>query len=170
MITPLDDKTTQPEIPIDAKTLVQPPPIVNITARPSPPPYSNPNSDANTVVTPSEPSISEAEWQAKLKKLEKKIRKYNWTKQGDEAAIVLSMRDLAASHNDPQVQAYWNRRATEFERAPDSDKKAILMDIGRGLVILMAAPFAIAGALLMGTGMLIKAGGSLLSGVGKLGR
>jgi hypothetical protein len=80
------------------------------------------------------------------------------------------MRDLAASHNDPQVQAYWNRRATEFERAPDSDKKAILMDIGRGLAILIAAPFAIAGAILMGTGMLIKAGGSFLSAVGKLAK
>ncbi|KAJ7929071.1 hypothetical protein B0H13DRAFT_2310936 [Mycena leptocephala] len=163
MITPLDD-----EIPIDTKTLVQPP-IVNITVRPSPPPYSNPNSDANAVVIPSESSISEAEWKAKLKKLEKKIRKYNWTKQGDEA-IVLSMRDLAASHNDPQVQAYWNRRATEFERAPDSDKKAILMDIGRWLAILIAAPFAIVGAMLMGTGMLIKGAGSLLSGVGKLAK
>jgi len=110
------------------------------------------------------PSVSEAEWKEKLNKLEKKIRKYNWTKQGDEAAIVQSMRDLAASHSDPQVQAYWTHRANEFERAPDSDKKAILTDIGRGLAILIAAPFVITGALLIGTGMLLKAGGDLLTG------
>ncbi|KAJ7664700.1 hypothetical protein B0H17DRAFT_1143645 [Mycena rosella] len=106
----------------------------------------------------------EAEWQKKLKTLERKIRKYNWTKRGDEAIIVESMRDLAASHSDPQVQTYWTRRANEFEIAPDSDKKAILLDIARGIAILFAAPFAIAGAILMGAGMLLKASGDLLTG------
>ncbi|KAJ7723460.1 hypothetical protein DFH07DRAFT_708616, partial [Mycena maculata] len=109
-------------------------------------------------------NISEAEWQAKLQNLQKKIRKYNWTKRGDEAAILESMRDLAKSHNDPQVQAYWTRRAVDFEKAPEASKRSVLMDIGRGLVILIAAPFAIAGAVLMGTGMLLTAGGKLLAG------
>ncbi|KAF7330891.1 6PF2K domain-containing protein [Mycena venus] len=124
-----------------------------------PPPYIGIPSGSN-----SNSNITEAEWKDKLKKLEKKIRKYNWTKQGDEAAIVESMRDLAASHNDPKVQAYWTRRANEFEKAPDSDKKAILVDIARGLAILVAAPFAITGALFMGTGMLLKASANLLTG------
>ncbi|KAJ7705683.1 hypothetical protein B0H16DRAFT_692574 [Mycena metata] len=111
-------------------------------------------------------TISEVEWQTKLKKLEKQIRKYNWSKNGPREAnvIVASMRDLAASHIDPKVQAYWNRRADAFERAPDADRKSILLDIGRGLGILIAAPFAIAGAVLIGTGMLLKASGNLLTG------
>ncbi|KAF7354834.1 6PF2K domain-containing protein [Mycena sanguinolenta] len=125
-----------------------------------PPPYTD--FAAGTSTPPS--NMSEAEWKAKLRKLEGKIRKYNWTKRGDETAIVESMRDLAASHSDPQVQAYWTRRANEFETAPESDKKALLKDIGRGLAILVAAPFAIAGAVLVGTGMLLKAGGNILTG------
>ncbi|KAJ7101610.1 hypothetical protein C8R43DRAFT_244073 [Mycena crocata] len=118
-----------------------------------PPPYTN---------TPTH--LSEVEWQAKLKTLHRKIRKYNWTKRGDEAAIVESMRDLATGHSDPQVQAYWNHRADEFEKAPDVNKKAILADIGRGIAILIAAPLAIAGALLLATGMLLKASGDMLTG------
>ncbi|KAJ7047890.1 hypothetical protein C8F04DRAFT_1387045 [Mycena alexandri] len=111
-------------------------------------------------------SSSEVEWQTKLKSLEKKIRKYNWSKNGpSEASVIVdSMRDLGASHSDPKVQAYWNRRADAFERAPDADRKSILLDIGRGLGILIAAPFAIAGAVLIGTGMLLKASGNFLTG------
>ncbi|KAJ6543952.1 hypothetical protein B0H19DRAFT_292015 [Mycena capillaripes] len=164
MITPLDDKSPQAQI--------------DQTPQPSadtsmPPPYSVARAPTETNILGRKvdvPSLlSEVEWQLKLKKLEKKIRKYNWTKQGDEAAIVASMRDLATSHNDPQVQTYWNRRADEFEKAPDTDKTAILVDIGRGLAILIAAPFAIAGAMLIGTGMLLKASGNFLTG-GKVGK
>ncbi|KAJ7229164.1 hypothetical protein GGX14DRAFT_327973, partial [Mycena pura] len=108
-------------------------------------------------------NASEAEWQVKLKKLEKKIRKFNWgVGRGDEAAIIASMRDLATSHPDPEIQTYWSRRADQFERAPDSDKMAILKDITRGLAIMIASPFAIMGAIFMGTGMALKAGGNLI--------
>ncbi|KAJ7499473.1 hypothetical protein FB451DRAFT_1205571 [Mycena latifolia] len=136
---------------------------------PQPPPYSDYVAPTTAAPPLSEAEwkaklLSEVEWQTKLKKLQQKVRKYNWTKRGDEAAICASMRDLAASHSDPQVQAYWNRRADEFEKAPDSDKKAILGDIGRGLAILIAAPLAICGALLLGTGMLLKASGDMLMG------
>ncbi|KAF8211681.1 hypothetical protein K438DRAFT_2011178 [Mycena galopus ATCC 62051] len=112
-------------------------------------------------------TITETEWKEKLQKLEGRIRKYNWMKRGDEPAIVEAMRDLAASHNDPQVQAYWTRRADEFEKAPDSDKKAILKDIVQGLAILVSAPFIIAGAIFTGTGMVLKTVGNVLTGGSK---
>ncbi|KAJ7667489.1 hypothetical protein DFH06DRAFT_219322 [Mycena polygramma] len=159
MITPSDNKHTQSsavQLPAEQR------PMEDKTAMP--PPYSAAG-DAIQHPDPAAASLlGEVQWQLKLKKLEKTIRKYNWTKKGDEALIVASMRDLAASHTDPQVQAYWTRRADQFEKAPDADKKALLMDIGRGLAILIAAPFAIAGALLMGTGMLLKASGNFLTG------
>ncbi|KAF8211686.1 hypothetical protein K438DRAFT_1752371 [Mycena galopus ATCC 62051] len=164
MIT--DKKMPQPEtaeIPQPQVAEIPQPQIaagtLNDKAAHHPPPYTD--FPVNFTST-----ITEAEWKEKLQKLEGRIRKYNWMKRGDETAIVESMRDLAASHNNPQVQAYWTRRANEFEKAPDSDKKAILKDIGRGVAILIAAPFAIAGALLMGTGMLLKAGGNFLTGTG----
>ncbi|KAJ6463250.1 hypothetical protein C8R47DRAFT_82787 [Mycena vitilis] len=160
MITPSDDKHPQPSAQPSAVQLpVEQLPMHDKTGMP--PPYSTAGADAHRSTGS---LLSELQWQLKLKKLEKTIRKYNWTKKGDEALIVASMRDLAASHTDPQVQAYWTRRADQFEKAPDADKKALLMDIGRGLAILIAAPFAIAGAILMGTGMLLKASGSFLTG------
>ncbi|KAK7061272.1 6PF2K domain-containing protein [Favolaschia claudopus] len=138
-----------------------------------PPPYSVHDASplpAATLPRGPNPDLSGAEWKAKLKKLEKKIRKFNWKagkRAGDEAAIVEGMRDLAASHYDPHVQAYWNHRADEFEKAPESDKKAILADIGRALVSSITVQFTIAGALLVGTGMLFIAGGNMLTSVGK---
>ncbi|KAJ6612130.1 hypothetical protein B0H10DRAFT_2053634 [Mycena sp. CBHHK59/15] len=109
-------------------------------------------------------SVDEAQWQDNLQRLRKKIRKYNWTKRGDEKAILGAMRDLAGSHSDPQVQAYWNQRANEFEKAPEADKKAILTHIGKGLAILIAAPFAIAGGILLAAGMALRATGNLIAG------
>jgi len=156
MITPSHDKTIDSEAPQSPVDYQGP------TLSPSPT-YSDIRVDAQpTANLPS--SVDEVEWQINLKKLEKKIRKYNWSRKGDEAGIVASMRDLAASHSDPQVQAYWNRRADEFEKAPDSDKKALLMDIGRGVGILFAAPFAIVGAFLIGAGMILRASGNIISG------
>lgn len=107
--------------------------------------------------------MNEVQWKSKLKKLERKVRKYNWTKRGDEAEILESMRELAASHIDPAVQTYWTRRADEFERAPDADKKALLADIGRAVGLLAAAPFLLTGAILVGTGTILKASGSYLA-------
>ncbi|KAF8211678.1 hypothetical protein K438DRAFT_1807712 [Mycena galopus ATCC 62051] len=149
MITPGDDQKTRqpnPEIPQAQATESNQPPSSEA------PPYT---------------AITETEWKEKLQKLEGMIRKYNWMKRGDEPAIVEAMRDLAASHNDPQVQAYWTHRADKFEKAPDSDKKAILKDVVQGLAIFVAAPFIIVGAFFTGTGMAFKAVGNVLTGGNK---
>ncbi|KAJ7772971.1 hypothetical protein DFH07DRAFT_802077 [Mycena maculata] len=143
----IDDKILQPPSYVDSPA-AEPEPAATA---PSPPP------------PPSPPNISEAEWQAKLLKLQKKIRRYNWTKRGDEAEILESMRDLSASHTDPQVQAYWTRRANDFEKAPDANKKDILVDIGRALGLFIAAPFAIVGGFLKGSGILLKKSGDVLT-------
>lgn len=158
----------------DVITYIQPPAVtvpptdmIDDKLPQQPPSYSDvpvlETADVPPTATPAK--ISDAEWQAKLKKLQKKIRKYNWTRRGDETAIVAAMRDLAASHTDAEVRAYWTRRAAEFEAAPDADKRsAVLGDVGRGLAVLIAAPFAIAGGILLAAGMLVKAGGDLLTG------
>ncbi|KAJ7896054.1 hypothetical protein B0H14DRAFT_3425999 [Mycena olivaceomarginata] len=48
------------------------------------------------------------------------------------------------------------RRATEFEKAPDADKKAMPDRYWTRVGDFIAAPFAIVGALFVGTGMLLK--------------
>ncbi|KAF7319032.1 6PF2K domain-containing protein [Mycena chlorophos] len=111
---------------------------------------------------------SEAEWKAKLDSLENRIEKYSNTKSrnrsaGDEAAILASMRDLAVSHPDPEVKTYWTGQANAFEKASGDDKLAVLKDVGRALATLIAAPFVIAGMLLIGTGQVLKASGDWIS-------
>ncbi|KAJ7283251.1 hypothetical protein C8J57DRAFT_1291922 [Mycena rebaudengoi] len=107
---------------------------------------------------------TEEEWQRQLQRLQRRIRKYNWTKRGDEQAIADDMRGLATRHTDPRVQAYWNQRADEFEKAPEADKMALLADVARGLAILIAAPFAIAGGILVAVGSMLKASSNFLIG------
>ncbi|KAJ7087344.1 hypothetical protein B0H15DRAFT_309326 [Mycena belliarum] len=135
---------------------------------PKPPPYygrqSSPSSSPSDEHGSTRFDISEAEWKAKLKTLQRMIRKYNWMRRGDEGALCASMRDLAASHNDPEVQAYWNRRADEFQKASDADKRTVLGDIARGVVALIVAPLAITGFILFATGALIKYSGDVLTG------
>ncbi|KAF7301205.1 6PF2K domain-containing protein [Mycena indigotica] len=119
------------------------------------------------VVVPAESSSapSEAEWQAKLDVLEKRIEKYNKKRRrSDEAAILAAMHDLAAVHPDPKVKDYWTRRADEFEKAPEADKLVILKDIIRAMRLLLAAPLTIAALLLIGTGTLVKVSGEWISG------
>ncbi|KAK7061273.1 6PF2K domain-containing protein [Favolaschia claudopus] len=147
---------------LDVPPVYDAPPLPQASALPRQP--SPPNT-----IPPVDAAASEKEWKDKLKKLDKRIRKYNWTRrQSDEAVIIESMRDLAASHSDPAVQGYWTRRADEFEKAPEANKRGILMDIARGLALLIAAPIAIAGAILVGTGIVIKAGGNFLTGATRI--
>ncbi|KAJ7477274.1 hypothetical protein B0H11DRAFT_2030502 [Mycena galericulata] len=147
----IDDKVPQP-------------PIDNEAPHYLPPSYAAvPVVGSAPTVIPSTP-VSEAEWRAKLQKLQKKIRRNNWTNRGDEAQIVASMRDLAATHPDPEVQTYWTRRADDFERAPDTDKKAILVDIAIAMGTILAAPLVIIAALMSGTATVLRASGDLLTG------
>ncbi|KAJ7638347.1 hypothetical protein FB45DRAFT_902568 [Roridomyces roridus] len=156
---------TPPTTMIDDKVASQPPaydPALESNAAPVAPAPLLTEAEWNAKTAP---LLTDAEWNAKLAKLQRKVRKYNWTKKrGDEAAIVSGMRDLAASHYDPAVKAYWTQRAEAFEKAPDTDKMGILRDIGLGLALIIAAPLTLAGALLMGTGMLVKASGEFVAG------
>ncbi|CAK5284491.1 unnamed protein product [Mycena citricolor] len=123
-----------------------------------------------TEVDDTKTPMTDAECKAALKKLDSRIRKYNWGNRSTpvERSIVSSMRNLSTRHPDSTVREYWEKRADGFEKAPEVDKGAILKDIGLAVGMLLAAPFAITGAVLMGMGLLLKESGSLLSG-GRLG-
>ncbi|KAJ7512709.1 hypothetical protein B0H11DRAFT_1947007 [Mycena galericulata] len=130
-----------------------------------------PTPDSTTPVSTPAGPMTEAAWKAQLKKLDRKIRKYNWktahaherTKRDEEAAtIVTLMRELGASHPDPGVQAYWAQRADVFAAAPEADKKAVLKDVAKGVTLLIVAPFAVAGALVLAVGKALKLSGALM--------
>ncbi|KAJ7753317.1 hypothetical protein DFH07DRAFT_824057 [Mycena maculata] len=135
---------------------------------------SPPASPSDGTHTPTTIPMTEALWIANLKKLDKKIRKYNWKpahphsqkdaprREEDAAKIVTLMRDLGATHPDPRVQVYWAERADAFAAAPEPDKKAVLRDVTSVILGLIAAPFAIAGALLLGLGKALRLTGTLM--------
>lgn len=153
-------------IDVDTKIDVAKEPTTDVIA---PPKYVPVDPKSNDVGISEDGAVTdgmttEEEWQRQLQRLQRRIRKYNWTKRGDEQAIIDDMRGLAARHTDPRVQAYWNQRADEFEKAPEADKIALLADVARGLAILIAAPIAIAGGLLVALGSVLKASSNFLIG------
>jgi hypothetical protein len=106
--------------------------------------------------------------------LQRTFREYNRAKtQGDddeEAARRLAreieqlMGRLADSDGDPATSVEWTRRADEWRAASDTQKDNILLDIGKGLGLIVAPPFLGAGGVLYGAGLFVKGSGNLLTG------
>ncbi|KAJ7836979.1 hypothetical protein B0H13DRAFT_184783 [Mycena leptocephala] len=125
------------------------------------------NSDSSDTET-----LTDEEWQKDLAKLQKKLKKYNRAKQrGDvgtaerlKSEIGRDMRGLAESASDPEVRAKWTKNADEFDSASESDKDNMLMNIGKGLGLIIASPFLLAGGVLYGVGLFTKGLGDLLTG------
>ncbi|KAF9075019.1 hypothetical protein BDP27DRAFT_1359215 [Rhodocollybia butyracea] len=76
------------------------------------------------------------------------------------------MNEVADAAPDPEVKAHYRDKATKFSKASSmNEKDRILQDIGRGLIIMISAPFAIAAAALFVSGTLIQGVGRLLKEV-----
>ncbi|KAJ7152469.1 hypothetical protein C8R46DRAFT_1121307 [Mycena filopes] len=122
-------------------------------------------------------SSEEEKWQEMLAKLQKLLKKYDRAKKrGDEEAmkrlaadIEASMRAMADTHPDPAVKAEWTTKADDFGKAPEDAKENMLLDIGKGLALIIASPFMLAGGVLYGVGLFTKGLGNLLTG-GAIGR
>jgi len=123
----------------------------------------------------------EEEWQRALRRLQQLMKLYEEARKRDdtESATALAqmitevMQRLADIHPDPRVQEEWRARAEAFSAAGDSNegdgvRDHILADIGVGLLILLATPFALAGAALFAAGGIIYGAGSVVMGVGNL--
>ncbi|KAJ7671847.1 hypothetical protein B0H17DRAFT_1084809 [Mycena rosella] len=137
-----------------------------------------PDSDKRSISSASDTgTLTEEEWQEMLSKLKKKLRRYEQAKKrGDEETIKRLVREigqlmssLADGHSDPEVRAEWTRKANNFEKAPEEAKEHMLLDIGKGLGIIVASPFLVAGGILYGVGLFAQGVGNLLTG-GIIGR
>ncbi|KAJ6531673.1 hypothetical protein DFH09DRAFT_1326430 [Mycena vulgaris] len=107
--------------------------------------------------------------------LQKKLRQYNRAKKrGHEETVKRRMREipgLGEGHSDPEVHAEWIRKAEAFETASEEDKQNMLLDIGKGLGIIIVSPFLLAGGVLYGVGLFIIGLGDLTGGtIGRLGK
>ncbi|KAJ7139122.1 hypothetical protein C8R44DRAFT_727231 [Mycena epipterygia] len=123
------------------------------------------------------PTLTEEEWQEVLSQLKRKLRKLKkYKEQGRHEAAIKRllreieglMRKLAQNHPDPKVRAEWTRKADEFNKASEREKENMLLDIGKGLGIIIVSPFLLPGGVLYGVGLFTKGLGNLLT-AGKLG-
>ncbi|KAJ7649574.1 hypothetical protein DFH06DRAFT_555452 [Mycena polygramma] len=129
----------------------------------------NSTSDSDASETP---TMTEEEWQQKLADLKKEFKKYDRAKKrGDEAkvkrlegGIWAATRALAEGAKDPKIRAEWEKKADNFKTAADGEKENVLMDIAKGLGLIVASPFILAGGVLYGVGLVTKGLGDLLTG------
>jgi len=115
---------------------------------------------------------NQVEWRRVLRRLEGLIEMYeganNALKRDLEPRIIEAMLRLAEIHPDSAVREYWGERAAAFDRADSEAKDHILADVGKGLLILLAAPFALAGAVIFAAGGIVYGAGSIVVGLGNL--
>ena len=117
---------------------------------------------------------NEERWQEALHDLQRLMGQYEQARRSGEEAlsnalaheIVEAMQRLAEMHSDPRVRELWRIRAEEFSAADANAKDHILADIGKGLLILLATPFALVGAVLFAAGGIVYGVGSVVKGLG----
>jgi len=118
------------------------------------------------------------EWKSKLADLQALLQQYQCERaRADlapaerarmDAQIADVMRGLSEQHTDPMVKTYWCQRAYAFAMGTDKEKDTILDGVGRGLLILLATPFAVAGAVIFAAGSIVYGTGTLIAGIGTL--
>lgn len=82
--------------------------------------------------------------------------------------VVAAMRVIGDSHPDPAVTRRWHERANDFAHAGEGRRCGMLQDIGKGLLILVATPVAVAGVAVASAGGIIYGTGLFLRGLGSL--
>jgi hypothetical protein len=78
------------------------------------------------------------------------------------------MENLAEMSPDAEARSYWRNQAAGFAAGNRNVREHILADIGQGLLILLATPFALAGAVLFAAGGIVYGAGSIVKGLGNL--
>ncbi|KAG7099807.1 hypothetical protein E1B28_001618 [Marasmius oreades] len=89
------------------------------------------------------------------------------TVREQEEAIIRKLKETGDRSNDIRVREYYHRTAELFMRAAPGKKKGILNDVGRGLVMLVAAPIALCAASIGAVGDILAGTGLLVKGIGK---
>lgn len=93
----------------------------------------------------------ETVWKEALANMERamvvydKAAKKEEDKETEAAAeeVVKMMRRVGAAHTDPAVKKEWNDKAEKFAKAGKAGRRSMLGDIGMGLALLIATPFAL---------------------------
>lgn len=125
---------------------------------------------------PAYPYGVEVEWNEALQRLEKQMVVYRQAKMrgtekeigGAAEDVALAMEDVATKHPDPKFKKLYRRKADKIRKSTGDNRDAVVEDIGKGLLVLLTTPFALAGAILGGVGQVLGGVGSMLREWGKV--
>ncbi|KAH9949831.1 hypothetical protein B0H21DRAFT_69545 [Amylocystis lapponica] len=117
----------------------------------------------------------EDQWKVALVHLQRQIELYKDAKstgdkeEADRAADAIPeyMHRAADIHPDHDVKAKMNKDADEFANADEKTRESMLHPLAKGLLILLATPFALVGAALFAAGGIVYGTAKVLEGVGK---
>ncbi|KAJ7223306.1 hypothetical protein GGX14DRAFT_694368 [Mycena pura] len=106
--------------------------------------------------------------------LRQNLRRYEQAQDRNEVeqlrrTIFRLMAALAEIHPDRVKRERYNARTKEFEEASDAQKENVLLDIGKGLGMIVVSPFLLTGGVLYGVGLFLRGLGNAFTG-GALGR
>jgi hypothetical protein len=118
----------------------------------------------------------ELEWTQALLQVQDWLKEYREAKaSGDrdrirraEELVVAAMLRVAQIHPDPVEKEHWKQRAKDFVKADDKGKEHILEGLGKGLLILLATPFAVAAGAVFAAGAIVYGAGKVIGGIGQV--
>ncbi|KAF8603614.1 hypothetical protein BDV93DRAFT_556312 [Ceratobasidium sp. AG-I] len=125
-----------------------------------------------------DPSVSDNEQEDNVRALLEALQ--NLMKQRDEARshndtaavhsieikIAATMRSLGDAYPDEESKREWREKADAYEQGNDVEKEHILMPLAKGLGILIATPFAVAGGAIFAAGAIVYGAGKTVEGLG----
>ncbi|GAB1524266.1 hypothetical protein RhiXN_06100 [Rhizoctonia solani] len=82
--------------------------------------------------------------------------------------IVSAMHNVGNAYPDQESKDAWHAKASQYESSSAEEKENILMPLAKGLGILIAAPFAVAGGAIFAAGGILYGAGKTIQGVGNL--
>ncbi|KAF8910611.1 hypothetical protein CPB84DRAFT_1635768, partial [Gymnopilus junonius] len=81
--------------------------------------------------------------------------------------VASGMHAVADAHPDEKTRRKWHQNADNFMNASPEERDNALKDIGKGLLMIIATPFVLAGLGLYAAGTIVGGVASVLKGIGK---
>ncbi|KDN46679.1 hypothetical protein RSAG8_04059, partial [Rhizoctonia solani AG-8 WAC10335] len=82
--------------------------------------------------------------------------------------IVSAMHSVGDAYPDEESKDAWHTKASQYESSSTEGKVNILMPLAKGLGILIATPFAVAGGAIFAAGGILYGAGKTIQGVGNI--
>ncbi|CAE6360471.1 unnamed protein product [Rhizoctonia solani] len=82
--------------------------------------------------------------------------------------IVSAMHSVGNAYPDEESKDAWHAKASQYESSTAEERENILMPLAKGLGILIATPFAVAGGAIFAAGGILYGAGKTIQGVGNL--